>query len=88
MADCCGAYMVEFFTIRISSFLIDVLEPISAISETLTEPYNQECFKSRHKREGVAFYSDSNMTHGDLCSAKYIYVADCFLCYPVLRKER
>ena len=36
MADFSGAFMVEFFTIGISSFLVDVLQPISAISETLT----------------------------------------------------
>ena len=34
----------------------------------------------------VGFYSDSNMTHGDLCSVKYISIVNCFvLCYHVLR---
>ena len=38
----------------------------------------------------VAFDSDSNMTHGDLCSVKYISVVNClvFLCYTLLREEK
>ena len=35
----------------------------------------------------VAFYSESNMTHGNLCSVKYISIVNCFVfCYHVLRK--
>ena len=37
----------------------------------------------------VAFYSDSNMTHGDLCSVKYISVVNYYvLCYTFLRGEK
>ena len=50
----------------------------------------QYSIKSSPTERGVnvAFYSDSNMTHGDLCSAKYRSVVNCFvLCYHGFRKE-
>ena len=35
----------------------------------------------------VAFYSDSNITHGDLCSVKYMSVVNCFVfCYHVFER--